>query len=689
MFYGLWSVSHSYISTERFKEAPASSKRGREGKVTVPDLREELSGRLERAADRMCNSGFLDEERRYRDAAAEVRAGLSLEDMQAIEQRMLVGRRPGQQNRLSALAAQGEYDGPGGIDAGAGSALGDALDESIVTDNESGASQLLSTAASNGLSDPYSSAQAGWVATPESVDPYTDIAGAGSDDGSAFTGGQSVDPYTNAAPTDDNPNGFSGGQNVNPLTGDENTDPFNTSDTQSLLSSPYLLAQNDVPNQANANLASDAGGQGYAPPAGGLTWTGFDTDYAGTNYYTYVTSDGSTIWYNPETGTFSQPQVDIVGTIYPPGAPIPLPPDFVPEDPTDTTPVPTTPNTQSTGAPATPSLDPQLTPEQEAQLNAAIQQAVGSSDPTPVNAPVDAGQQNQPVNQPGSPAGETVAQQDEANWSAAKSGMWDSLVDLGQGLLTLALNPGTGPFGPLQPSLDWAKSGPPAPTGDRVRDAQLLDNYVSGGWVTTTVSFATPFAAEGLLDSALVASTKLPALEGLGIGGGGRLIGPTEQWLASFGETTESLAPTLENGLAEETTAVQNLATEQGSFIQIARPDSESMLQQALWSGREYSYRGSSIIVEEFRIGNLNFDGASFTDSGALKSLDEFKWDYSGSIASGNVGVADRLVEQATEQLEVADRLGIPLNWHVQAAQESAFRNVLGSLANRINFLPY
>jgi hypothetical protein len=216
----------------------------------MSDFREEVAGRLERAADRMYNSGFLDEERRYRAAVAEIRAGLSLEETQALEQQLLAARKPGLLNRLTALAAQGEYDSDGGDDSSTvGPALGEALDEPLVTDLESGASQLLSTAASTGLSDPYSSAQAGWTSATQSVNPYTGVR-AGDDGSSAFTGGQSVNPHTGAV-TDDNPNSFTGGQNVNPSTGDQNTDPFNAGPTPSLLSSPYLLAANDVATNAN------------------------------------------------------------------------------------------------------------------------------------------------------------------------------------------------------------------------------------------------------------------------------------------------------------------------------------------------------------------------------------------------------------------------------------------------------
>jgi hypothetical protein len=132
--------------------------------------------------------------------------------------------------------------------------------------------------------------------------------------------------------------------------------------------------------------------------------------------------------------------------------------------------------------------------------------------------------------------------------------MWDSLVNMVQGLINVSHAPV--PFAPKL-SLDWAKAGPPAPTGDPARDAQLLDNYKSGGWVTTTITAALPFGAEGLLDSALAAFSKLPALEGMGMGGGGKLISATDQWLSSFRETTEALGPELDTSLNTAREAVQ------------------------------------------------------------------------------------------------------------------------------------
>ena len=148
--------------------------------------------------------------------------------------------------------------------------------------------------------------------------------------------------------------------------------------------------------------------------------------------------------------------------------------------------------------------------------------------------------------------------------------MVEGLANMGPQAAVSTMLPGVGLF--LAPSLphisfDWAKSGPPAPTGNPRRDAELRDNYRSGGWVTTTVSLALPSAAEGMLGSALSAAGKLPALEGMGMIGGGRLIGPTEQWLASFGETSEALGPEAADALAPETQASGPAAQSGDSFV--------------------------------------------------------------------------------------------------------------------------
>jgi hypothetical protein len=78
----------------------------------MSDLPQAVADRLERAADRMSNAGFFDEERKYRSAAARIRAGLPLEEIKNIEQQMLLDPPPGVLHRLSAMAGLGEYEAP-------------------------------------------------------------------------------------------------------------------------------------------------------------------------------------------------------------------------------------------------------------------------------------------------------------------------------------------------------------------------------------------------------------------------------------------------------------------------------------------------------------------------------------------------------------------------------------------------
>ena len=112
------------------------------------------------------------------------------------------------------------------------SAMIDALDEPFLTDIDSGADQLLSTAVPDGLSNPYSSAEGGWTIGPQEVDPYANAIGQ-SGPLSPYAG-QDVDPYAGLPADGANPNPYTGGQNVNPFEGSQNAassavDPTNTS----------------------------------------------------------------------------------------------------------------------------------------------------------------------------------------------------------------------------------------------------------------------------------------------------------------------------------------------------------------------------------------------------------------------------------------------------------------------------
>jgi cell wall-associated NlpC family hydrolase len=72
------------------------------------DPREAIAGRLERAADRMHNSGRLNDEKRLRDAASRVRSGIPLGQAKQIEQTFLLST---PKTPMTAFAAAGEYGG--------------------------------------------------------------------------------------------------------------------------------------------------------------------------------------------------------------------------------------------------------------------------------------------------------------------------------------------------------------------------------------------------------------------------------------------------------------------------------------------------------------------------------------------------------------------------------------------------
>ena len=133
-----------------------------------------------------------------------------------------------------------------------------------------------------------------------------------------------------------------------------------------------------------------------------------------------------------------------------------------------------------------------------------------------------------------------------------------------------------------------------------------------------------------------------------------------------------------------------------GRYITVfrtARSDAvEAALEaQGVWSGLPYRWRtGSTIALTEYQIDNLPFDDATFDQFGSLARLEEFKWSYSGSIARGSRAVADRLIDQATRQLAVADEHGVPLRWTVADTELPYFQNALGEdLSSQIEWSTY
>jgi hypothetical protein len=148
----------------------------------MSDIQSAIADRLERAADRMFNAGLLDEEAKYRSAAASIRAGVSPEEAKSIERQMLNDPQPGILHRLSAVAAQGEYDGPQSVPQSIPDSSSNLQNPGLFT------SQLN---ASTGPSDQQSfSFQPN--ATPASSQPST----------VPFTGQSNIDSFTGQAAAD-------------------------------------------------------------------------------------------------------------------------------------------------------------------------------------------------------------------------------------------------------------------------------------------------------------------------------------------------------------------------------------------------------------------------------------------------------------------------------------------------------
>jgi hypothetical protein len=132
--------------------------------------------------------------------------------------------------------------------------LRDALEEPVLIEIESDAGQLLSSAVTDGLSDPYSPAQGGWNLGSQQIDPYTggDVLSDGLD---AFVG-QNVDSFT-AAADGQNSNWFTGGQDINPFTGFQNVS----------FSGSVLMDAAPTPASSGPTFPGDsASGARYASP---------------------------------------------------------------------------------------------------------------------------------------------------------------------------------------------------------------------------------------------------------------------------------------------------------------------------------------------------------------------------------------------------------------------------------------
>jgi hypothetical protein len=127
-------------------------------------------------------------------------------------------------------------------------------DQTVVIENASGASQLLSTAAQTGLSSPYGPEQGGWLVAPQEGNSYTNVTGPG---GPLIAyAGNDVETYSGTPSNAGNANSYTGTPNVYPYYPDsQNAAPSQASPlnpSQAPTSSGYIQ-----PDKINPQLAPD------------------------------------------------------------------------------------------------------------------------------------------------------------------------------------------------------------------------------------------------------------------------------------------------------------------------------------------------------------------------------------------------------------------------------------------------
>jgi RHS repeat-associated protein len=134
----------------------------------------------------------------------------------------------------------------------------------------------------------------------------------------------------------------------------------------------------------------------------------------------------------------------------------------------------------------------------------------------------------------------------QERFEAAKAGVRNSLLDTVKGFMKplewtpvgLVEKVTLGAVGLPTPSEAVDQLRAPEPTDDpqNFREWQLRDNYdfTHGGvtFLTTALSFVAPAGISEIAQSGRLALGKLPMLDGVGMGGGGKLIGFSEQWAA-------------------------------------------------------------------------------------------------------------------------------------------------------------
>ena len=195
--------------------------------------------------------------------------------------------------------------------------------------------------------------------------------------------------------------------------------------------------------------------------------------------------------------------------------------------------------------------------------------------------------------------------------------------------------------------------------------------------ITARFPAATSLATN--LTSAMTGLTLPQAAAGAGSLTAGRILeSGAEEILAADAPQLAGLAPAAAQSLSAA--SAWDPALQPGQWVSVARAGSEALEAQGYWAGRPGVWSGSSLILQEYQIGDTKFDNVAFGAYGDVTRLLEFQVGLSSAPSwSGNQAVADKLVTQALGQLTIADELGIPLEWHVADTQLQNFQNVLGS----------
>jgi hypothetical protein len=453
-------------------------------------------------------------------------------------------------------------------------------EDTDLTLTETGASQLLSTAAPTGMSSPYDTAQDGWTTATPLPDPWS---GLPRTDGSVASSavGQTVNWFSGTAGSGDNPNGLVGGGNIEPFGGFGSGTSSDTS-SDNPLASPNLLAMNG-PGVVAPSLTADQVGSMLvgATPIGqttvnGTTYAQYLVNIDGQPTYLFYTDKG------PQPQWFTQPA---------PQTPAPQAP-AQPAAPSGTT-GPAPPSQDP--APTVQAPQPQPPPLPPPSNTPQPQQSAGMVPPPGLNPP---SQQEQPTvppdaappgttNQPGAPVGAPA-----------------------QGPVT--------PFDPManNPLAKWLLYGNDTPILDFLtsdRNLQAAQNAA----LALSVAAATVATGGALLEAApAIGSAIGGAMQSVNAFFASAAAGAQSGWMAmvpagagaagmvasnpgladELGEL-ESELPALGNELEVELPEIENTAQSFGEFAETTvnqwrTPEVENLLQEARDAGLRVTASG-------------------------------------------------------------------------------------------------